>query len=108
MLDKIALSQPSGKFYNHCPLALCVMAKKKVENGAVHKVPADLLKALSNIDLNNKWNILTPLARNEWICWITSVRKPETRRDHIERLRTDLHQGKRRPCCWPGCPHRVK
>ena len=52
------------------------------------------------------WEDITPLARNEWICWVTSVKKAETRSQHIERLREDLKHGKRRPCCWPGCPHR--
>ncbi|HLD80191.1 MAG TPA: YdeI/OmpD-associated family protein, partial [Candidatus Nanoarchaeia archaeon] len=61
---------------------------------------------ISNPDVLEKWNSLTPLARNEWICWITIFRKQETRKDHINRLRVDLLNGKRRPCCWPGCPHR--
>ena len=83
------------------------MTKKEIATGAVHKVPADLRKALtSNLDVLEKWNNLTPLAHNEWICWATIVKKPETRRNHIERLCVDLLKGKRRPCCWPGCPHR--
>jgi len=53
-----------------------------------------------------KWEDITPLARNEWICWVISVKKPETRRQHIERVRSELKEGMRRPCCWPGCPHR--
>ena len=73
----------------------------------VHTVPADLRKALtSDPDVLAKWNNLTPLARNEWICWTTIVKKAETRAEHIERLCADLLKGKRRPCCWPGCPHR--
>jgi len=51
------------------------------------------------------WNALTPLARNEWICYVTIVKKAETRADHIRRAHEDLGRGKRRPCCWPGCPH---
>lgn len=83
------------------------MAKNDIATGVVHKVPADLKKTLiSNADVLEKWNSLTPLSRNEWICWITIVKKPETRRKHIERLCEDLRKGKRRPCCWPGCPHR--
>ena len=78
-----------------------------IATGVVHKVPADLGKALSS-DPNAlaKWNDLTPLSRNEWICWTTSVKKLETRRDHIRRVCSQLKEGKRRPCCWPGCPHR--
>ena len=83
------------------------MQKKEIATGVVHKVSADLRKVLnSSSAVRDAWNDLTPLARNEWICWITSVKKPETRRNHIERASTELLDGKRRPCCWPGCPHR--
>lgn len=83
------------------------MPETIVAEGVVHDVPQDLRKALvSNATVLEKWNNLTPLARNEWICWTTIVKKPETRKEHIERLCEDLLEGKRRPCCWPGCPHR--
>ena len=85
------------------------MARSRLEiaTGVVHEVPMDLREALtSDPDALEKWNGLTPLARNEWICWTTSVRKPETRADHVERVRLELKAGRRRPCCWPGCPHR--
>ncbi len=72
-----------------------------------HKVPADLRSVLDNdTSLHNKWDSLTPLARNEWICWMISVKKPETRAKHLERLQEEVGEGKRRPCCWAGCPHR--
>ncbi len=75
--------------------------------GVVHRIPTDLKKLLTaNPDVLKKWNDLTPLARNEWICWVTMVKKAETRADHVRRLQEDLRKGKRRPCCWPGCPHR--
>lgn len=81
--------------------------EKEVLIGVVHDVPEDLMKVLlSHSDILEKWNSLTPLARNEWICWITIVKKTETRVSHINRLCEDLRKGKRRPCCWPGCPHR--
>jgi hypothetical protein len=42
---------------------------KKTATGFLHSVPADLMEALSaNQQLLEKWNGLTPLARNEWIC----------------------------------------
>ena len=83
------------------------MTKKGIATGVVHRVPADLREALISANaVRDVWNDLTSLARNEWICWVTSVKKPETRRCHIERVRTELIEGKRRPCCWPGCPHR--
>ena len=80
---------------------------QKISSGVVHTVPADLRIVLnSSSAVLDAWNTLTPLARNEWICWITFFKKPETRKNHIDRLRTDLLKGKRRPCCWPGCSHR--
>lgn len=83
------------------------MKEKAVATGVVHVVPEDLKKVLiSNSDLLAQWNSLTPIARNEWICWVTIVKKSETRKEHIDRLSADLLDGKRRPCCWPGCPHR--
>ncbi len=83
------------------------MAKKDISDGVVHSVPEDLHKALaSDKAALAAWEDLTPLARNEWICWTISVKKPETRRNHVERVRTELKEGVRRPCCWPGCPHR--
>ena len=76
---------------------------------AVHKVPTDLRKALASDPVAlAAWEDITPLARNEWICWVTSVKKSETRQQHVERTRTELIAGKRRPCCWAGCPHRRK
>jgi uncharacterized protein YdeI (YjbR/CyaY-like superfamily) len=83
------------------------VTKKDISSGVVHRVPADLRKALaSDSKALAQWNDLTPLARNEWICWVTYVKKPETRRNHIERAIDDLKERERRPCCWLGCPHR--
>ena len=74
------------------------MAKKAISAGAVHDVPPDLRKALiSDAAARAKWEGTTPLARNEWICWVISVKKPETRRRHIQRVRTELTEGMRRP-----------
>lgn len=72
-------------------------------------MPDDLKKTLtSSPKLLAIWEGLTPLARNEWICWTVTVQKAETRRDHVKRVRKELLEGKRRPCCWIGCIHRVK
>ena len=85
------------------------MTKKGIATGVVHKVPADLRKVLVSTPAALKaWEDITPLARNEWICWVVSAKKLETRIDHIKRLRTELLAGKRRPCCWAGCIHRFK
>lgn len=83
------------------------MTKQKIATGVVHRVPSDLREMLTaNSEICEFWNNLTPIARNEWICWITHVKKSETRKEHIDRLCEDLSKGKKRPCCWPGCPHR--
>ena len=83
------------------------MVPKEIAAGVVHKMPIDLRKTLtSNLKALSAWEDITPLARNEWICWIESAKKPETRSHRIERTRAELAEGKRRPCCWPGCPHR--
>ena len=76
--------------------------------GVAHKLPADLRGALAaDKAALAKWESLTPLARNEWICWVEFVKKPETRREHVERVCPELIAGKRRPCCWLGCTHRT-
>jgi uncharacterized protein YdeI (YjbR/CyaY-like superfamily) len=80
---------------------------KEIADGVVHEVPADVKAVLtSNSEVLEKWNKLTPLARNEWICWVTIIKKQETRKEHLVRLQEDLLKGRKRPCCWPGCPHR--
>jgi len=79
----------------------------KIATGVVHRVPTDIRKILtSSSEVCNLWNSLTPLGRNEYICWITSAKKEETRVKRMEWMKSDLLKGKRRPCCWPGCPHR--
>jgi len=71
-------------------------------------MPEDLQKAiLSAPKAQRTWEDITPLARNEWICWIESVKKEETRKEHLKRALADLAKGKRRPCCWIGCIHRT-
>ena len=83
------------------------MAKKQIPGGVVHELPADLKKALTaSAKALEAWNDITPLARNEWICWIESAKKADTRNRRIDWGCSNLEDGKRRPCCWPGCPHR--
>ncbi len=84
------------------------MADKDISSGVVHKVPADLREALiSDPKAFAVWEDLTPLARNEWICWVTFVKKDQTRKDHLKRTVSELKEGMRRPCCWLGCIHRT-
>ena len=75
--------------------------------GVVHDLPDDLRDALKlDAPALATWEHITPLARNEWICWITSAKKKETRERRIALGCSNLSGGKRRPCCWPGCKHR--
>lgn len=83
------------------------MIKGKISDGTAHKMPADLKKALaSSAKALNAWENITPLARNEWICWNVTVKQQTTRDEHIKRTVKELAEGKRRPCCWMGCIHR--
>jgi uncharacterized protein YdeI (YjbR/CyaY-like superfamily) len=80
---------------------------KKISGGVAHTVPVDLRKALvADAAARAKWEDITPLARNEWICWTISVKSPEKRQEHVDRVRSELKEGMRRPCCWIGCTHR--
>lgn len=81
----------------------------KISSGLVHKLPDDLKKALS-VDKKTLalWEDITSLARNEFICWVLSAKQLETRKRRIRRTCEELRDGMRRPCCWPGCPHRSK
>ena len=80
---------------------------RAIPAGVVHDLPEDLAAALrSDPEALATWQDITPLARNEWICWVESAKKAETRAKRIDWGRENLRDGKRRPCCWPGCPHR--
>lgn len=79
----------------------------KISNGTVHTTPLDMRSILTaKPNINAVWEDITPLARNEWICWITSAKKDETRARRIKIMSENLLKGKRRPCCWIGCTHR--
>ena len=85
------------------------MPKKSISGGVAHEIPADLRKALaSDKSALAAWEDITPLARNEWICWVISGKKVETRSIRIEKALSKLKGGMRRPCCWVGCTHRSK
>lgn len=84
------------------------MTHNKISDGTVHTLPADLRKALaSDPQALAAWEDITPLARNEWICWTISVKQQKTRDEHVKRVISELKEGMRRPCCWLGCIHRT-
>ncbi len=81
--------------------------KKEITGGVAHAMPADLRKAIiATPAARAVWQDITPLARNEWICWVTSGKKTETRDIRIKKALSKLKGGMRRPCCWAGCTHR--
>ncbi|MBX7449046.1 YdeI/OmpD-associated family protein [Mycolicibacterium sp. 3033] len=85
------------------------MAVGEISGGVVHDLPDDLKTALeSNPAALTAWNDITPLARNEFICWVTDAKQASTRERRIRRTQEELEEGKRRPCCWPGCKHRER
>ena len=85
------------------------MTRDEISSGVVHRIPDDLATAISSdVEVKSNWENNTPLARNEWICWVEDAKKQETRVRRIERAFIEIKEGKKRPCCWPGCSHREK
>ena len=85
------------------------MATKRVSGGTVHTLPKDLRAALiDNATGIEAWQDITPLARNEFICWVEDAKQAKTREHRIQRTVEELNEGQRRPCCWPGCAHRKR
>ncbi len=83
------------------------MPQTEIFSGTAHKIPADFKKAIASAKaVKELWADITPLARNEWICWVTSGKKSETRNIRINKAISKMRTGMRRPCCWAGCSHR--
>lgn len=82
--------------------------KQKILGGLVHEVPADLTIALTEKEgITSLWQNLTPIGRNEFICWVEDAKQAKTRARRIERTVEELLEGQKRPCCWAGCIHRT-
>jgi hypothetical protein len=66
------------------------------------EVPADLRKALAVAAPKARalWSDITPIARRDWIHWITSAKQVETRTRRVKNACSMLAAGKRRPCCF--------
>lgn len=80
----------------------------EIAGGLVHEVPEDLANALRvEAEVLSLWQSLTPIGRNEFICWIEDARQEKTRVKRIHRAVEELLEGKKRPCCWVGCIHRT-
>lgn len=82
-------------------------SRQIVPGGVVHPLPADLrAELIANGAALARWAGLTPLARNEFICWVEDAKQAATRQRRIRRTQEELVEGQRRPCCWPGCQRR--
>lgn len=80
----------------------------EIAGGLVHEVPEDLASALRvEAEVLSLWQGLTPIGRNEFICWIEDAKQEKTRVKRIHRAVEELLEGKKRPCCWVGCIHRT-
>ena len=66
------------------------------------EVPDDLRQALTAAPpkASETWSDNTPLARRDWIHWITSGKRAETRAKRINVAVSKLADGDRRPCCF--------
>lgn len=85
------------------------MAEEEIPQGTVHTLATDFRKALvADASVLDAWKDITPLARNEWICWVEDAKREGTRLKRITQAQENLAEGKRRPCCWPGCSHRER
>jgi uncharacterized protein YdeI (YjbR/CyaY-like superfamily) len=85
------------------------VSDRRVPGGVVHELPADLRETLvADTSVLEAWKDITPLARNEFICWVEDAKRKTTRERRIRRTREELEEGMRRPCCWPGCKHRER
>ncbi len=86
-----------------------VVSSVRLPGGVVHNLPADLRNELiAHPTALEAWKDITPLARNEFICWVEDAKQEKTRERRIRRTREELEDGMRRPCCWPGCAHRER
>lgn len=82
--------------------------KRTLSGGLVHELSADVVKALTATkEIAGLWEALTPIARNEFLCWVDDAKQDKTRLRRITRTVEELLDGQKRPCCWVGCIHRT-
>ena len=90
--------QKSAKIQSGDTVTLAIEATKEWTEPTI---PADISTVLkSNEQLQKLWDRVTPMARWEWIRWITSTAQLDTRKRRIETARSKLLAGERRPCCF--------
>jgi uncharacterized protein YdeI (YjbR/CyaY-like superfamily) len=89
--------------------AIIQLMNTSLSSGVAHIIPKDFSRAIiKDKKVMALWEDITPLARNEWICWVESAKKQETRDRRIKVGMSKMQSGMRRPCCWAGCGHRSK
>ena len=77
------------------------LAIAPVETEPEPRVPADLRRALAgNQAARATWKDITAVARRDWIHWVTSGKKAETRVKRIAVACDKLASGSRRACCF--------
>ncbi len=85
-----------------------IMKNIILSGGLVHNLPEDLKLVISESkEIVDLWEAITPIARNEFICWVENAKQDKTRAKRIKRTTEELLEGKKRPCCWVGCVHRT-
>lgn len=78
------------------PLEILAVGKEREP-----RVPVDLRKALAAAaEARAVWSDITLMARRDWIHWITSAKRSETRARRIHTACEMLAAGKRRVCCF--------
>jgi hypothetical protein len=67
------------------------------------RVPVELSNLLkTNAKAESVWNETTSIARGDWVLWIASSKKADTRLSRIEKAISMLSSGKKRICCFGG------
>jgi hypothetical protein len=84
------------------------MKTARLSDGLLHTIPIDLkIELVKTTEITVLWENLTPISRNEYICWIEDAKQQKTRERRIRRTTEELLDGQKRPCCWAGCIHRT-
>lgn len=75
----------------------------RIDGDSEFRIPAGLKKAFAGAPRAfDQWNSVTPIARRDWIFWISTAKKIETRANRIEKAIDMLSSGKKRVCCFAG------
>ena len=86
---------------NNGNVTLKLYDKIPIKNWPDPDTPNDIMQALQdNAQAYGLWQQITPMARWEWVRWIRSTGRTETREKRIRVACSKLASGERRPCCW--------